>query len=646
MSGANSAISVEPDTTDMCGITAIIRMRGPAMAEDMVQQMTREVAHRGPDNENSVFLTKGISETWEATDNCRSAWTVGLGHRRLSILDLSPAANQPMSYRDRYWTVYNGEVYNYVELRAQLERLGHAFHTSSDTEVILAAYAQWGTQCFERLRGMWGLVIVDGPRDAAIFCRDRLGIKPLYLWRAPGLIAIASEIKQLRHLPGFRPRMNQATAGEYLRTGYEDPRQTFFDQVSPVPAGTWLRISLDTLAVSEPQEYWYPERIQPVVNDAEEAGRLFAHKLEETVKIHLRSDVPVGCALSGGLDSSAIAVTADRFHGDRDGPIHTFTSTFPDNAVDEREYADAVLREIHGSSHLVNLAPAEFLDDLSRFLWCHDEPVGSLSMYAGYRISRLTREAGVPVILNGQGGDEILGGYWQAYFAYLGNAARRGHGLSLVRHLGGALLGLGNRDLIGQIPVMYRRYRARRNPPIQVKLGRPDDGIQFEPLNRFLSLDGQAQRLHQIREMFLPRLLKWEDRNSMAFGVEGRYPYLDHELVELCLSFSPEVLYNRGWTKWPLRLGLKGALPRAVLHRRTKFGFEVPQDEWLCGALRPTLQQWLEEDRPAWDHVERDDVRSLAQRTWKLAGKQNEPGEMLFRIFLFDKWIELFGVTA
>jgi asparagine synthase (glutamine-hydrolysing) len=590
-----------------------------------------------------MFFRREGSGWIEATPPV-AEWQVGLGHRRLSILDLTATGHQPMPYRSKFWIVYNGEVYNYVEIRAELGQLGHVFRSSSDTEVILAAYAEWGTDCFSRFRGMWGLVIIDYARNEAILSRDRLGIKPLYVWQGAGIIAVASEIKQFRHMPGFTARLDQVTAMEYIQTGYEDPRRSFFRDVQPLSAGSWVRISLDSLKFSTNEEYWHPEKVQVSVTNAEEAGRLFADKARESVRIHLRSDVPVGCALSGGLDSSAISVLLHALTDGRGEKLHTFTSTFPGDDVDEREYTEAVLNEIKASAHFVTPSPELFMEDLDRFLWIHDEPVGGISMYAGYCVARLTREIGIPVTLSGQGGDEIFSGYWQSYFLQLYELWKKRRFVSLASHFGGALFGGGNPTLVRQIPFIVKRYRDRRKPSLQFHL---DNGVvqSSNLLTEILNLDGQARRIYEVRTMHLPRLLRWDDRNSMAFSIEGRYPFLDHELIELCLSFAPETLYRRGWTKYPLRLGLQNELPDKILRRRSKFGFEVPQDGWLCGALRPKLENWLRSDRPVWDYIERNYVKSLAEKVWQITGSHEEPGRALFRIFAFDRWLELFQIV-
>lgn len=629
----------------MCGIVGILKDINTCIPAGVLASMTTEISHRGPDDEGMLFFNYS-NGSWQHDSSEQAAWNIALGSRRLSILDLSPAGCMPMVYQDRYWITYNGEVYNFVEVRTELERQGHTFRSTSDTEVILASYAQWGTDCFQRFRGMWGLILFDMTRNMVVICRDRMGIKPLYTWQRQGMIAIASEIKQFIHMPGFIPRMNYPVASEYLCTGYEDQHNTFFQDVYPVPEGCYITISLDTLAISRPQSYWHPERVQVCVTDTQEAGRLFAAKLCESVRIHLRSDVPVGCALSGGMDSSAIAMLVNVINAGQASSLQTFTSTFPGDPRDERDYVDAVVTSTQATPHFVTPDASRFLEEMDHFLRIHDEPIGGLSIYAGYCIARLTHQAGVPVTLNGQGCDEILSGYWQFYFLYLRQLAQHGRLLSLLQHFWGATMKGGNPSLLSQVPVMLRRYRARSNPARFVRLHRKLDEQTIPYLQKMMALKEGELRVKEIRSFSLPRLLKWDDRNSMAFSVEGRYPFLDHELIELCLSFAPSTLYYRGWTKWPLRSGLKDTLPARIYARRSKLGFEVPQDKWLCGPMRPVFEKWLRQDCPLWELAERADVERLASQTWQLQGKREEPGQALFRLFVFDRWMEIFGITS
>jgi asparagine synthase (glutamine-hydrolysing) len=322
--------------------------------------------------------------------------------------------------------------------------------------------------------------------------------------------------------------------------------------------------------------------------------------------------------------------------------LETFTVTFPGSATDEESYARRVVDFVGSSPHYITPTPQQFLDDLDRLLWIHDEPVGSLAQYAAYALARLTREAGVPVTLNGQGGDEVLGGYWQSYFMHLRHLMRSGRLLSLGRHVAGSLLPGGNSELPRQAPMMLRRYRSRQQASANANRDSSRGGNASSTLQRLMDSSEQQRRVFEIRQMYLPRLLKWDDRNFMAFAVEGRYPFLDHELIELALSFGPRALYARGWTKEPLRRGLRGVLPKSVLRRRTKFGFETPQDAWLRGALRPTLESWLKGDSPLWQYVEPGQARRLADAVWSGREGGEEQGQALMRLFLADRWLRVF----
>jgi asparagine synthase (glutamine-hydrolysing) len=620
-------------------VAAIFKGVETGCAAGVLDRMTDCIEHRGPNSRGvSFFAQKGYD--WRPADPNGERWTAALGNRRLSIIDLSASGHQPMTYRDRACITYNGEVYNHVELRAELERRGHVFRSRSDTEVVLAAYDEWGPECFARMRGMWGIILVDLEKGEAILSRDRLGIKPLHLWEGEGILAVVSEIKQLMDVPGFRPVPDTTACAEFLRTGYEDPRRTFFAGVRPLPAGTWQRLCLRTLKASAPEPYWHPENVREEITDPDEAAGLFSDKLRESVRIHLRSDVPVGCALSGGLDSSAITALAAA-----EGilkPLHTFTCTFPGDPRDERPFVDEVLRAVPAAAHFVTPTPDGFLADLDRFTWIHDEPVGSVSQYAGYCVARLAREAGVPVVLSGQGSDEMLSGYWVSYFMHLRDLARGARIIELAKHLGGAALPGGNSSLLEQVPVTWRRYRGRRSHARLGLLG-PFREAHSGILDDALRVTGSARRIHELRVMFLPRLLKWDDRNSMAFSIEGRYPFLDHELIELTLRFAPKALYRRGWTKLPIRLGLK-SMPAATRWRRSKFGFETPQGSWLAGSLRPSVEQWLTANRPVWEYVDRADARRIANIVWARPGRDEEAEQALFRALVFDRWLQVFGL--
>ena len=535
----------------MCGIATILRLDSAAISADAISVMTDRVAHRGPDGRGVEFLSPGEGK-WRETNAHDPSWRVALGHRRLSILDLSDAGRQPMRRGDHLWITYNGEAYNYLEVRRELVALGHAFHSDTDTEVLLAAYEQWGVECFARFHGMWGLVIIDTRRQVAVLSRDRLGIKPLYHVRAGGAVLIASEIKQFADIGGFQLRPCADVVADYLATGYERQGQTFFEDVVPAEPGAWFEIDLRTLNIGSSRSYWHPEQIKPVITNRIEAAERFRAEFQAAVRLTLRSDVPVGCALSGGLDSSLVAgCVAEELRG-VNAKVQTFSVVFPGSKIDEQPYVDAVNQFIDADAHLIAPTIDDFLRDLERFTSIHDEPVGGFAQHAAYALARLTRGAGVPVTLNGQGGDEILAGYWQSYFMHLWGLFRGGRWSRLASHYLGAALPRGNRELWRQTPLMLQRYRARRNAARSSASTRVADAANDSAdasaaaiLSRVMGMNEQERRVFEIRRMYLPRLLKWDDRNFMAFSVEGRYPFLDHRLIEFALVCARRSLRSR-----------------------------------------------------------------------------------------------------
>jgi asparagine synthase (glutamine-hydrolysing) len=628
----------------MCGIGVIIRQPGSPCSVQALNRMIASVSHRGPDGEGTNYFalnSHGIIEVGPEDD-----WLIGLGHRRLSILDLSSAGKQPMTLDGQTWITFNGEVYNYLELRDQLISLDYEFATGTDTEVILAAYAAWGTECFRRFRGMYGLTILDGRRKVLVLARDRFGIKPLYWMAGATVTAVASEIKQFKFLPDLELRPNSQSLYSYLLTGYEVEDRTFFTGVHPVAAGSWLEIALPNGKATRRERYWFPEKIPSSIHDRREASETFREKLIDSVRMHLRSDVPVGCSLSGGLDSSAVTACVDHLRDRGAAPIHTFSIIFPGHKCDERAHIHNVLEAIPAQPHYDTPTPEQFLHDLDRFVWIHDEPVGHFSQYSGYALARLTRATGVPVILNGQGGDELLAGYWQSYFAYLRSLASREGFLRMLGHLGGAGLPWGNREMLWQIPVMLGRYRSRTTKmfDLGVRKDESEAGVEMASTRarEILAMSDHERRIFELRSLYLPRLLKWDDRNFMAFAVEGRYPFLDHELVEHTLSFSREVLYSSGWTKEPMRQGLANMLPATITRRRTKLGFEAPQDDWLNKSLSPILDRWIVEDAPLWEYIDRTRAFELVNLVRHVNGRSCESGQILFRLFLADRWLRVF----
>ena len=627
----------------MCGVVVLLR-RGRPVAKGLLQSMMDRVIHRGPDDSGRVYLRRnGRGDGKLQRVDEEGAWCVGLGHRRLSILDLSESGRQPMATGDgQRWLTYNGEIFNYVELRRQLTELGFAFRTDTDTEVVLAAYQAWGMACFGRFRGMWGLALLDGPGDRLVLSRDRLGIKPLFVYEEGGLLAVISEPKQLLALEARALEPSDSAINDYLLTGYEDPRRSFFARVVPVEAGTCLTIPLGRHGARQTLPYWFPEEIEPHTEDPHTAAQQLRAVLTDSVRLHLRSDVPVGCALSGGLDSSSLAALAMAEHGSEHNAIQTFSAAFPRHPFDESKTVAATSLHLGTAQRWSYPTPSDVLRDFDHFVYSHDEPVGSLSQYAAYTVARIARANAVPVILNGQGGDEVLGGYWQCYYAHLRVLAQRVAVGNLLGHVVGSLLRDGNDELWRGAPAMLRRYLARRRPHRTLRLRRgptPDSGGR---LLRFFSLEDQQRRVYEIRYLILPRLLKWDDRNFMAFSVEGRYPFLDPEVIETCLGFYRQALYARGWVKYPLRLGMAGCLPASVVWGRKKIGFETPQDLWLRTRMWSALERLLRDLKaPLWHYVSWEEGNRLVQAVGARRASP-ESVQTLFRLFNLDRWLRMF----
>ena len=625
----------------MCGIAVLINKKQNTLHKRNLEQMRDLVSHRGPDGAGIELFNNRLQPTSVETD-----WRIGLAHRRLSIIDISSAGHQPMCYNQRYWITYNGEIYNFIELKQQLAQLGHSFSTDSDTEVILAAYSQWGKQCFSRFKGMWGMAILDTLDKTVVISRDRIGIKPLYFVNREDVFAIASEIKQFQALPQLSFSLNYDAAREYLVTGYENHQVSFFREVEVLEPGFYRVYHLANNHLEESESYWHPENIEVEIYDDQLASEQFYSAFSTSVNEHLRSDVPVGCALSGGLDSSSIVAEVYKQQQDTN-QLNTFTVDFKNDPCSERFYVDKMLEKVQVKPNFIYTNDKSFVEHFEDFVYHHDEPVGSLSVYISYALAELVKQKDIKVNLNGQGGDEILGAYWQIYLVYLADQAKTGKIHKIFPHLFGALFPGGNNELVKMIPKYLSRYLMKK---------RNDKGIPFTAnfkknfngqniLHHFFDLSPQAKRLYEIRNMFLPKYLKWDDRNSMAHSVEGRYPFLDHELIELTLRFNKETFYHRGWNKTLLRKSMKSYLPSEVLYRKDKVGFDPPYAKWTNGQIRQQLLSWFDADRPIWDIIPKENLKQSYFQRLNKAQLTTVESQELFRFWAFDKWLQIFNVN-
>ena len=608
----------------MCGIAGLILEELDPRGAMWLTAMTQQLYHRGPDNGGAVVFGIGgtpvmqrpLGRPEEAVDWPHLVASVGLGCRRLAVIDPSPAGHQPMASPDgQVWLVYNGEIYNHEALRDELRGRGVVFAGNSDTEVFLAAFRAWGRDCFARLEGMWAAALVDWGARRLFLSRDRLGIKPLYLARFERGVAFASETKSLLLLPGVARGTNEARLRDFLTQGLVDHTDdTLFEGVWSMPPGCWaefdLRIHGTVQSVGSVHRYWQPGNGWRDEPDA--PSRVLA-ALQASVHSHLRSDVPVGSCLSGGLDSSAVVSLVHRLAADAatapaNWSQHTFTASLPDSPLDETRHAETVVHACPGLSwHTVTPTPERLLADLPLLLWHQEQPFGSPSIYMQWEVMRLARETGVTVLLDGQGGDELFCGYEgqvPPYLAYLLGHARLmtfGHEFrsavpqhfgraALAEHVAAHLLSPGTRRRLRQ------RGQALRHRWLARDLFSPDESADMYKELR-LTPPAEMEVLHSgpalMRHLWaillrdsLPGLLRFEDRNSMAFSIEARVPLLDRALVELAMSLPVSQKIRDGRLKAVLREAVRGVVPDPIIDRRDKIGFSAPTADWLRGGLR------------------------------------------------------------
>jgi asparagine synthase (glutamine-hydrolysing) len=587
----------------MCGIAGILGAGATAGAGRLAGALLRVLEHRGPDDHGWLALFGEQVRQGRGLPQADGADAV-LVHRRLSILDRSDAGWQPMGTPDgRHFIVYNGEIYNYLELRDELEALGHVFRSHSDTEVLLHAYLEWGPSALRRLVGMFAFAILDVHGRRLFLARDFFGIKPLYYACPRSSFAFASEIKALLELPGIGRDVNPQRLFEYLRFGRSDHGgDTMFAAVSQLPAAHFLEVSLDRPHVTTPVRYWQVDVDDRLDISLDEATAQVREMFLENVRLHLRSDVPVGAALSGGIDSSAIVAAMRAIEPRLD--LHAFTYVADDPALSEERWAQVAGDRAGAEIHWVQPHSGELLDDLDRLIYHQEEPFGSTSIYAQHRVFRLAREAGIPVMLDGQGADELLGGYRSYLAARFASLVRQGRWVEAGRFLvrSSRLPGAG-----GMVRLLLQSG-GLLCPPFCKALAHQILGEDLMPAWMNASwfhargvrpIDGKrlgardmlrGQLYQTLAETSLPMLLRYEDRNSMAHSIESRVPFLTPSLVSFVLRLPEEYLIAPdGTSKSVFRRAMRDIVPDAVLDRKDKVGFVTPEKGWLSG-----MNGWVE----------------------------------------------------
>ena len=572
----------------MCGLVGMIAFHSVPVEPGMLDPMLAALHHRGPDDAGSIVQGP-----------------VALGCRRLSILDLSPSGHQPMTSRDgRFTIVFNGEIYNYVELRCELEQFGYTFESSGDTEVLLTAYAKWGQKCLPKLNGMWAFLIYDAERRTLFGSRDRFGMKPLYRYQTGEVAILASEIKAIRASGLYRGATNWRTAARYLlEDRLDDTTETFYEGVVQVGAG--MAFELDLRGNYREWPFWSLDDIAKSPT-AEPAGA-FAELFEDAVRLHMRSDVPVGVSLSGGIDSTSIICASARIRAENraKGDLQAFCYMAPE--FDETAYIMETIRQTGAKLHRLDGTAQELWADFERMMWFQDEPVHGMQALIGYELMKLAAQHGLKVMLNGQGADETIGGYpsyfrdywytllstghplraWKEIDAHVaGHGGQRvGHALQQVRHL--ALTRLSKSSSYRTLRRAYRRLR-RTDPWFSPELS---TSLPVEPDANGTRWDLDGVLACEVTRSPLPLYLRIEDRNSMAHSIETRLPFLDYRLVTLMFTLDPEWKLRGPWNKYVLRQAMRYRIPEIVRLRVDKMGFPVPWRQWAAKDLHEPMRE-------------------------------------------------------
>jgi len=585
----------------MCGIAGIFC---PSELEQEIDgrldSALAKMKHRGPNDKGSIVLKLGQG-------------ALGLGHTRLSILDLSQAGHQPMFSKDRrFGMIYNGEIYNFRELRHELQALGYIFHSASDSEVLLAAWREWGKKCLPKLVGMFAFAIYDREQGTVTCVRDAFGIKPLFIRFNRGIVHFASEIPAILALSASRVNLNWQKSYDYLVHGtYDNNQDTFFDDIFHLQPHHLMTFQLGT-GVCPPQQSWWEPTFEEddTISFAEAVERVRVGFLTN-IRNHLRSDVSLGAALSGGIDSSSV-VCAIR-HIEPKMPINTFSYIAGAGVVSEEYYVDAVNTHVGAVAHKVAVTPDELFADLKDMIIAQGEPFGSTSIYAQYRVFKLARECGFTVILDGQGADEMLAGYNGYPGQRIRSLLEQNRFLEAASFLNewakwpgrSHLEGLKRvvaEQLPGSVYEAFRHLNGMASMPSWIEPGPlAETGVRRRYPRRCAASDAVGRRLVaelavSLTSQGLPQLLRHADRNSMCFSVESRVPFLTIDFVNLLLSLPESYLISpKGETKSVFRSAMSGIVPNDVLERRDKIAFATPEQDWIL-ARADIIRPWLLED--------------------------------------------------
>ena len=656
----------------MCGIFGAWNIQKRHLELQAMLNSVHSIRHRGPDDEGFLLVDTQTKEAVPCSGE-DSATQLGLrsveecyqprfdlffGYRRLSILDLSPAGHQPMSNADgSLWIVFNGEIYNYIELRSELQSLGYIFHSQTDTEVILNAYHASGVDCLNRFNGMWAFTLYDKRKNRLFCARDRFGIKPFYYHFNGERFLFGSEITTLLGHSEVPRIPNEAIIYDYLAYGVLDhTEETFYQGIRQLLPAHYLILEGGVISI---QRYWDidPNNKFDIGSDKkamQEYSYRFFEIFEDAVRIHLRSDVPIGSCLSGGLDSSAIVTMTNRLLltvggiapsviGDRQ---KTFSSCFDDLRFDERKYIEEIVSATSAESNYIFPGPRNLMEELPKLMHHQDEPFGSTSMYAQWCVMKLAGQHGMRVLLDGQGSDEMLAGYTPFFDTYWGTLAASGNLKRMLnewnvhRELRGASTSYLLQHTIFALAPRFMQRQVRFNRGSQVLS--PDFSGRYR--DRFF--DSNPNHTHSLinerlylftTQTSLPALLRYEDRSSMAHSIESRVPFLDYRLVEYIFSLPDHQKINKGYTKAILRNALGELIPQQILKRTDKMGFVTPEHVWFAGELK----SWADEIINSSEFKSRGyfDHQRVLKVTQDYQNQRRDIGFALWRWINLELWL-------
>ena len=638
----------------MCGIAGIILKQKTGFdLNKKIVSMTNAISHRGPDGEGFVLASEQTitphfntqQQNYQRKDlnyipktnleNAEGNSFLAFGHRRLSIIDLSETGHQPMCEPGaKTWIVYNGEIYNYLEIRVELKKLGHKFISESDTEVILAAYKEWGFKCAEHFNGMWAFCIYDSEKQICFASRDRFGVKPFYFINDKTIFSFASEQKAFVKAGLIAPKIDQKALHNYLVNGLLETSTTnFFEGINELMPGNNLVYNLKTKELSTHTYYNLTEHIT-LKNDNLSEGELIekvAYTFENSVKLRLRSDVEVGTCLSGGIDSSALAVTISEITKQ---PLFCFTSIFKNNTISEEHFADAVAKKIKAKHFKVEPTLDGFLNEVDDLIYSQDVPIWDTSTYAQYKVMQLAKQNNIKVVLDGQGADELFAGYHHHFLAKWNNLFSQGNYMSGMNEVIASKKTIANPlQFYLKEKAKQKNYFNKKHFSLFFKPGFLNSGDIKNPSVYFNSVNDQlADDIYHTR---LKSFLKCEDRCGMWHSVESRTPFADDvELINLLFSFNGNKKIKDGVSKYLLREAVKNKLPKDIYTRYDKKGFETPMQQWMQ-KLRPQL---LSEIKAAnFEFVNYTDLE-------KADTNSSFHNKLLFKLFVLSRWQKVFGV--